>query len=188
MAAGAGMAPAPNPYAAPKAALEVAHAEDQSLWRSGKILVCRRDAVFPQRCIKCNSPAQAPPVRYKFSWHHSAWYLLVIFYLVVYLAAALVVRKRAELHVGLCARHARRRLLGQAVTWGGFATVMAMVYLIIAWRIDALFPYMYCGFAAWAIAAVALPPRLQPTRIDKHIVRIKGCGTAFLESLPEYVE
>ena len=182
------MAAASNPYAAPKAALEVAHAEDQSLWRSGKILVCRRDAVFPARCIKCNAPAQAPPVRYKFSWHHSAWYLLVFLYLVVYLLAALIVRKRAELHVGLCARHARRRLLAQVVTWGGFATVMAMVYLIIVGRIDALFPYMYSAFAAWAVASVALPPRLQPVRIDKKMVRIKGCGSAFLDTLPEYVE
>jgi hypothetical protein len=184
----AGAAPDLNPYAAPKAALEVVHAEDQSLWRSGKILVCRRDAIFPQRCVKCNAPAQAPPVRFKFSWHHGAWYLLVIFYLVVYLVAALVVRKRAELHVGLCARHARRRVLARVVGWGGFAAVMATEYLIIAWRLDELFPYMLCGFAAWAIATVALPPKLQPTRIDKQTVRIRGCGRAFLESLPEYVE
>lgn len=177
-----------NPYAAPKAGLEIVHAEGQSLWRSGKILVCLRDAEFPPRCVKCNAPAQLPLVRYKFAWHHGLWYLLVIFYLVVYLLVALVVRRRAELHVGLCARHMRRRFLGRVVAGGGFAAIMAMAYLIIGWRVDDLLPYMFFGFVAWLVAMVVLPPKLQPARIDKQTLRIRGCGRAFLDTLPEYVE
>lgn len=177
-----------NPYAAPKAALEVPPPESHSLWRSGSLLVCRRDAEFPPRCVKCNKPSRLPLERYKLSWHHSAWSLLLLLYVVPYFLIVPLVSRRAQLHVGLCAWHARRRLLGRIATLGGFAFIMLAVYLVVAWRVDRLLPFAFLGLPAWIIAVVVLPPRFQPARIDKQMLRVKGCGDSFLDTLPEFAE
>lgn len=181
-------APDFNPYAAPKAALEVVHDESVSIWRSGKILVCRRDAVFPARCLKCNAPAELPLARYRFAWHHGLWYLLIFLYVVIYLVVGLLVRRRATLEVGLCAKHKGRRLWGAIISWGGFAAIMAMVVLVVKWRVDDLMPYLFISFPAWIIASMFVPPRFTPARIDKERVRLRGCGRAFLDTLPPYAE
>ncbi len=107
-----------NPYAAHRAALEAPPDQGQDLWRDGnEILVCRRDAIFPGRCIKCNEAADPPPVRYKLTWHHPGWYVLVFVYLLIYLVVALLVRKRAQIYVGFV-RHTGNANSGRASSAG----------------------------------------------------------------------
>ncbi len=83
------------------------------LHRKGKQLVVELGAVFPDRCLKCNAPAEGFKKRFNVSWHHPALYLLVLLGLLIYVIVALVVRKTARLDIPLCPRHRalRRNLM-----------------------------------------------------------------------------
>ena len=177
-----------NPYAPPRATLEAPPDEGLELWRAGKILVCRRDAVFPERCVKCNAPAEPPPVRYKLAWHSSWWYLLILVYVLIYFVVALIVRKRAEIHVGLCEKHQRRRILSRWIGWGGLAAIIAAIYIGGAYGIGGLALAGLLAILPWAFVAIILSPQLRAARIDKDYVRVRGCGKEFLASLPEFIE
>src|SRR5262245_50409406 len=108
-----------NPYLPHKAALEKRVAGEY--WRNGTRVVMRPGCALPPRCVKCNEPALQPMAPRKLTWHHPAWWLvLILFNIVVYLIVALVVRKKAQVTFGVCARHRRRRRIFIAVGWTGF--------------------------------------------------------------------
>ena len=174
-----------NPYAPPKAALEVPLDEGREVWRSGKIMVCRRDAAFPARCVKCNAPAE-PPVRYRLTWHSQWWYLLVLVNVLIYIVVAALVRKRADVHVGLCAKHRKRRVLSRWIGWGGMVAIILAVYIGAAYAFPALLLGAMLAVLPWAFISIILSPQLRAVRIDKESVRVSGCGRDFLDSLPEY--
>ncbi len=127
-------------------------------------------------------------MRYKLAWHHAGWYLLVLFNVVIYAVVGIIVRKRAEIHVGLCALHQRRRSIGRAAGWAGFAAIFAAIALgaIFEWTV-----VMMVGAAAilpLAIAILVLSPRLRADRIDPDFLRIRGCGAHYLDELPQAAE
>jgi hypothetical protein len=169
-----------NPYAPPRAGLEVQPAG--GCWREGKALVMRAGSALPHRCVKCNEPAAQPIKSRWVYWHHPGWYLLILVNVLVYVLVALVVRKRSRIAPGLCSRHRRRRRVFLAIGWGGFFLGLAFFFpgpletaagpaigmLIILAAI-------ITGMAGARIAYAA--------RITKEEVRLKGCGAAFLDSL-----
>jgi hypothetical protein len=176
-----------NPYAAPRAALEAVLAQGQSVWRAGKLLVCTRDAIFPNRCVKCNAPAEPPLVRYKLGWHSGWWYLLILVQVIVYVIVGLLVRKRAEIDVGLCERHQRRRRNGRILSVAGLIAIVAAI--VLGANLD-MWPLMAGGMIAilpWLIVVLILVPQLSAARITKEEIRVKGCGKDFLDSLPEHL-
>jgi hypothetical protein len=174
-----------NPYAAPRARL-VTTQDEQGLWRDGKILVCTRDAVFPGRCVKCNEPAAEPPKRVKLAWHGSGWYLLVFLNVLIYLLVALAVRKRAEVEMGLCARHKKRGKLALLIGWGGFAAIVAGTFLGASLNQGWLAATCLILVLPWAIVSIVLSLQLRAAKIEKEVLRIRGCGGDFLDTLPEY--
>lgn len=83
----------------------------------GKRLIVPRDAVLPDRCVKCANPPAEPWLRKTFSWHHPGIYVLIISP-ILYIIVALIVRKRVKLAVPLCDAHKsirRKRLWTAAV-------------------------------------------------------------------------
>jgi hypothetical protein len=174
-----------NRYAPPKAAVEDGDGDGSAMWRDGKVLVLRKDARFPDRCIKCNAPSVAPKRRYRLSWHSSGLYLLLLLALLLYVIVAAIVRKTAVVHVGLCERHQKRVLWGRIIGWGGLA-----LEVLLVWAATST-PYDICGIVAfvlvipWLIASVWVNRLVLPERIDDKYVRLKGCGHEFLRSLPE---
>ncbi len=103
------------------------------LWRSGKQLIMLKDAPMPERCVKCNGPAPGRGLKRNLTWHHPALYLLLVpwmFFFIpwlLYLNVAMAVQKRATVHIGLCERHRKRRLLAIVSGWGAvlFAVIIA---------------------------------------------------------------
>jgi hypothetical protein len=175
-----------NPYAPPKSKLSDTARGSQSMWRDGAQLVLVLDSAFPDRCIKCNDIAAPPARRYKLYWH-SAWlYLLVLVNILIYLIVALAIRKRAEVEVGLCERHQRRVLTGRILGWGGFAALLGASGLAIAFQWDWLLGLSALLVLPWALATLLTLRIVYPTRIDKELVRLRGCGEAFLASLAHY--
>ena len=85
-----------NPYEPPKARLEGAVRMDGGdCWRDGRQLVVRPGCTLPDRCIKCNEPAEHPLQSRRFYWHHPALYLLVLVDLLIYLVVAVIVVRRS---------------------------------------------------------------------------------------------
>ena len=175
-----------NPYEAPKASL--IPEGDGGVWRSGGALVTRPGSSLPPRCVKCNAPSMEPAKDRRVYWHHPALYLLIIFPgLLIYAIVALIVRKSALVNPALCAEHRQKRNLGLAIGWVG--SLLGLVLMVAG-------PAAYdsCGlgvaglllFLGAIIAAMFMARIVYPERIDKDFVRLKGCGDAFLGSLPEF--
>lgn len=178
--------PQQNPYAAPRAKLESFTDQGVSLWRDGKILVCRRDAVFPDRCIKCNEPAEETPVRFKLNWHASGWYALILINILLYAIVGAIVRKTATIEAGLCESHRKRRFWSRLIGWGGFALIIVCIIVGASTNTGWLAGMGGLALIPWAIASVVLSPRIAAARIDKQMLRVRGCGRDFLETLPEH--
>jgi hypothetical protein len=172
-------------FAPPRAKLEQAAGEGDELWREGKVLVMRRDGVLPHRCIKCNAPSVAPTRRYKLTWHSPWWYLVLLMAVLLYALVALLVRKSAVVHIGLCERHQRRVLWGRIIGWGGFALMAILVWAAVALGSGGAAVAAFLLLLPWVIATISVNRQVLPVRIDDRYVRLKGCGPAFLGSLPD---
>ncbi|MBL8386450.1 MAG: hypothetical protein JNM90_25420 [Burkholderiales bacterium] len=197
--------PPANPYAAPAADLEAAGDDAGGMWRDGKDLVMAREARLPGRCVRCNGAARARHA-VTLSWLPPAWYaaylpvLLVavepgaIIALVVAPMVLALARRRAQVELALCARHHRRvELAARLHRWGLALLVPLFVYAFAsigegiphAWRLAP--PWAMASFALaipWGIAIGLLRRLASARRIDAAALRIRGCGEAFLASLP----
>lgn len=157
------------------------------LWRHGKYLVVARDTVFPDRCIKCNAPANGYRLRRKLTWHHPAYYLLIFCYLVPYLVVALFVSKSAKFEVGLCEKHVRRRTHLIYLAW----IVLAAIISLILAAFGGVSPVL--GGAAVLLVfldlglVVLITNVVTPVRFDKHYIHLSGVCRKFLENLPEWI-
>ena len=87
--------------------LDGSSTDQAEIWRDGKLLVMRKGAELPYRCIKTNGPADVWQER-TLIW--SPWWVLVLILLnqLIGLLAYLLVRKRAKIRIGLCEAVGRR--------------------------------------------------------------------------------
>jgi hypothetical protein len=176
-----------NPYRAPQSDFSGGSRAGggERVWRDGDVLVMDRDAQLPSRCIKCNRPASTRLLR-KLSWH-SPWLFLLIFAgILVYAIVAVIVRKRADVHIGLCTEHQQRRRRLSWIAWGLFG---ASIVSFIGSDVANTGAWVGVGFllllAAGVVCALAVRA-VQPVRIDDRHVRLKGAGREFLSSLSTF--
>jgi hypothetical protein len=159
--------------------------QDQRIgpWRDGAHLVVGNNARLPNRCVKCNAPAQIPMQRRRFVWHPVLLYLLAVINLIVYAIVVALVRKNIEVSLGLCAAHERRRKWLTTVKWLGVgaALIVAFAGPTPIWLLYGL-GVLLCAlaFGHW----FARP--LVPVAIGEHFARFRGCGGEFLASLPRF--
>ena len=144
-----------------------------------------KEALLPNRCIKCNAPA-GEQLKRKLSWHHPALYLLIFVSLLVYAIVAMVVRKTAIVNVSLCEDHssARRRdiwltclLIFLAVASFVLAGMLEEGMLALA---GAAFLF---GGAIYGCVTLRV---VVPTKIDNYFVWLKGVNPNYLEQFPEW--
>jgi hypothetical protein len=156
------------------------------LWRKKKQVVTVSETTFPDRCIKCNAPANGFRLKRVLYWQHPAYYLLLLCNLLVLLIVVLIVRKKAVVHIGLCEKHRVQRKMGLVVGWssalGGVALLIGSVVFQSGWTALAgvaalLFGCIYGGVRASTVAA---------TKITKENVWIRGAHREFLDTLPEW--
>ena len=175
-----------NPYEAPKSevAPRPAHADgDWGVWRAGPLLVMLKDAELPDRCVKCNAPAEGRRLRRNLSWHPPAWYLLLLFNILIYVIVALIIRKTARIEVGLCADHRSRRRRAIAVGWisslAGLGLIIAGAGAENGWL--ALFGVAALLFGL--IFGIVGAQPVVPARIDDHYVWLKKVHPDYLNSI-----
>jgi uncharacterized membrane protein YeaQ/YmgE (transglycosylase-associated protein family) len=176
-----------NPYSVPTAKLEFTGHDAMSAkgcWRIGKdLLYVSSGADLPDRCVKCNGPAQRPTKQRKFYWHSSWLYLLILLHMLLYIIVALFKRKKVILSPALCTQHANKRrnlLLG---AWGAFGAGLVISFIAIGNGNIATAAICFFVGLVGAIVAVMLARIVFPVGIDDRGARFKGCGAAFLESL-----
>jgi hypothetical protein len=181
-----------NPYAPSRASLErsVVPPRDRvgaALWRDQSMLIMLPDATMPRRCIKCNGPAHEPTKNRKVYWHHPAIYMLLLLNVIIYAVVAVAVRKKVTLSAGLCAGHKKRRRLAITLGWVGFLAGFAL--LVGAAGSDGGAGAVILGILVMLgsiVAGMIFGRVVIARRIDTSYVRLKGCGSAFLDSLPPF--
>ena len=140
---------------------------------------------FPDRCVKCNAPANGFRLKRVLYWQHPAYFLLLFCNLLVMLIVMLIVRKKAVLHIGLCKKHRKQRLIAI------IACSIGMLGGLISIIAGAVMPSgiaVIVGiviFLAGAIWGVAKGRAIYATKIDKQNVWVGGAGKDFLDQLPE---
>lgn len=176
-----------NPYAAPQAPLQAeAAVVEGKYWRDGKQLVVRDQCKLPARCIKCGASAPLAAKPRKFYWHSPALYLLILLSILVYAIVAMIVRKKIEVTLGLCAEHAQRRKLGIAACLAGIAAGFALLFTGLARDSSAMTLAGPVLVLAGIVCGLVLGRLLVPVRIDRDFARFNGCGPAFLALLPVF--
>lgn len=182
-----------NPYTAPTTVVNpvtafLASAGD--FLRDGKLLVVRKGATFPDRCVRCNAPAEGYRLRRNLSWHHPLIYLILLANLLIYIIVALVVRKTAKLEVPLCPEHRASRRNVLLMAWGlVLASVPVGIALGQALPDAQLWVAFVVGFGLFLAGAfygaIAAPP-VVATRIDDYFVWLKRVCPEWMAGLPEY--
>jgi hypothetical protein len=156
------------------------------LWRQKKRVVTFADTVFPDRCIKCNAPADGFRLKRVLYWQHPAYLLLLLCNLLILLIVVLIVRKKAIVHVGLCEKHRAQRKQGLIIAWS--SVIAGVLLLIIGAGLDS-------GKAALIGIAVLLVGTIfggvrartvSATKITKENVWVGGVNRSFLDTLPEW--
>lgn len=96
-----------NPYKPPQVAdaiVDAAVVENYGLWRKGNILVMHKNVQLPDRCVKSNAPTNRRLKR-NLSWHHPAVFLSILISPLIYIILALILRKTANIYIGLSDEH-----------------------------------------------------------------------------------
>lgn len=187
-----------NPYAPPQSHLQstVEPVPGQmfslfnggSIWRSGDLLVMQKGASLPSRCLACNQPA-AVHFPKKMYWHHPGLYFLAISPF-IYLIVALIVRKRADLVLPLCAEHAEKRK--RSTTIGSLLLLLGFVAMLgSCTQIEgdgAAFGLIWLAGFALVIAGAAVSNAggnpVVPKKIDDYYVWLRKVSASYLSALP----
>lgn len=157
------------------------------LWRYKKQLVVRPETPLPDRCVKCNAPANGSRLRRRLYWHHWGVYFLLLVNLLIYAVVAIIVRKRANLEIGLCETHRKRRIIIVAGSWlTALAGIGMMVYGFSATNAGAFAGIGALVFLTALIVGVVAGPQVAAAKIDKEFVWVRGVCREYLAELPEW--
>lgn len=154
--------------------------------REGRLLVMSPEAVLPDRCIKCDAPADGRRLVVSVSWTGTGTKLLEVALFLV-LSVFAHQESRAEIEVGICRRHLRGHrvrswLAGVIVVFSlglivtGIAMGSEFGYALLAGIVMLLATPIYLGLACRLLSAA---------RIESRLVWIKGACPAFLARFPE---
>lgn len=178
-----------NPYAPPLASV-ISSGSATGCYRRGRLLIVpRADApYFPcDSCVKCGRPAIVT-LRRKLSWHHPAWFFLILVNLLIFVIVALCVSKRMILTVGLCDTHRARRKVWILVSW--LCLTAGVVFFVMFAKtnhsdaLNLLLAGMGCVLLCLIFACVVSYVIVRPKRITPSECILAGAGESFLQQFP----
>ena len=158
--------------------------DSSGVWRDGSMMVAIHDAVFPNRCVKCNDIAETERVTRKLYWHHPVIYLLLLFSPLVYGIVATMMRKDVTIDLPLCTKHKSSR---KTTIMAGIAMLFLGVVLLVA-SFSAGSPFLFLiailmkvvGAIVWSVGRRIVTP----AKIENSYVWTKGVDREFLRQLP----
>lgn len=159
-------------------------AED-GVWRAGPILVMRRQARLPTRCVRCGELA-ATRVRKVLTWLAPPYYLALLIHVLVYIGVAAIALQRVELEIPLCAWHRRRRRrwMGIGVALMVAAVALVAVDLLLRWHPGLLL----VAVGVFGIGLITTGLHLQvvvPRKIDDEHIWLEKVCPEYLDRLPD---
>jgi hypothetical protein len=201
------MSGARNPYAAPKADIGAVPAAGTGVCRDGKLVRLGIGGSLPDRCIRCDGPAQGYRTERAAFWRPRWWrvsmwvavpvlfivsgidpMVMIAFWVAVvgFAVADIFVRRKVVVEYGLCDRHRRLR----AGVMGGFVASWVLLIGFAAagagdFRAAEHWWFWAIALAMFALAIVAsLLYRIRLARITEDHVWLRGAGRRFQEALP----
>ena len=184
---------ADNPYKPPQVAdaiIDAAVVESHGLWRKANMLVMHKSVELPNRCVKSNAPAKGRLKR-NLSWHHPAIFLSILISLLIYIILALILRKTANIYIGLSDEWFTRRRRAIIVGWFTALSGIAMSAIgiasvgrneVLGWLILVGVLLFFFGLI-WGLVRARM---VSPARISDEYVWLKGVHPDFLANLPEW--
>ena len=151
-----------------------------------KQLVTISETPFPDRCVKCSEPANGFRLKRVLYWQHPAYYLLLLCNLLILLIVVLIVRKKAVLHVGLCAKHRAQRQQSLVIGWAGALGGLILAGVGAAFSSGWMVLVGFIVFLGAAIYGGVRAPVISAAKITKENVWVKGVHRDFLAALPEW--
>jgi hypothetical protein len=171
-------APPPRPfYGAP-------FVQAPGVWQDGLMLVTTKNIVLPDRCVKCNAPANGYRLMRNLSWHNPLLYLLLIASWLLYLIVVLIVRKTARVRIGLCEDHIKSRRVALFSAWALFVGGVATIVLAFASG------SVMAGFLGFLVVigsgifGVLACRMVYASKIDDQFAWIKGVDREYLSQFP----
>jgi hypothetical protein len=173
--------------------LDGSSTDQAEIWRDGKLLVMRKGAELPYRCIKTNAPADVWLKR-ELSW--APWWVLALLLmsLPIGLIAYLLAGKRARIRVGLCER---RRAARVRAIWIAWLLALLGIGLMICGGVFAdqqpnlplvyLFPAGFLSLLVGLLMGATLPHVVRAAKITDDYVWLKGAHPDYLAALPEFL-
>jgi hypothetical protein len=183
-----------NPYAAPQQAgyypqMPAKLSPFAGLWREGNLLVMHKLAPLPDICLKSNEPATGR-IQRKLQWHHPLLALTIFIGIPVYIVLALVLMKRATIHVPLTDEWIARRKRRMIVSWTtGLACLGLMVGgIVLTVQTDdpGYLLLMILGIFGGLIALIAGQAAVglvTPKRMTDEYIWLKGVHPEYLNRL-----
>lgn len=119
-------------------------------------------------------------------WHNPAYYLLIFIGVLIYAIVAMVVRKTATIHIGVCSTHYEKRRTAIIASWVLMALGLGGIIFAISYNTGALALIggllMLCGIIYGVIAARLVTPK----KIDDRFVWLNSVDRNYLAQLPQW--
>lgn len=169
-----------NPYAPPRPIEDERPARapswgaapsSEGAWREGDLCVVPRlGGEMPDRCVVCNRDTDFK-LRRTLWWHPPGYYLLICAGWLVYIIAALIVRKSATVEVGLCEEHRRRRENGVTLMWVGGVTGLLVMIVGVAVKLAI---FMLLGLIGMLVCLIAGAVSARVVGVDHRRLRTQA--------------
>lgn len=158
------------------------------MWRKKKTLIVTPHADFPDRCVKCNEPANGFRKKLQLIYHPP--YVIFLFLFIGILA--LLLGKKHKVEVGLC--HGCRKKRTTGILLGVTAVFLFFGGCVGGIGVSNNSPtvgglMIFGGIILGLIAAIVAAIKtslIRAQHISPEYVKISGAGPKFLDSLPEF--
>jgi hypothetical protein len=168
----------------------VIESTSEGVWRSGNLLVMRKGAQIPDRCIKTNQLANGKRFKAVLYWHPPDIYLLILLGLLVYVIVAIVVRKKAVVYVGVTEETLQKRRRAILWSWGvgiaGIILFFSALSLQSESAMGVLILLSLILMLGGLIGGIVKATLVNVDRIEGEYVWIRGVTKEYLTLLPEW--
>jgi hypothetical protein len=156
-----------------------------TIWQSKSVLVMTKQALLPDRCVKCNASTQHKLKR-NLRWHHPLLYAVIFGGVLFYVILALVLSKTATINVGLCETHSAARKRDIVITWIVVLLSFACFYFAVSMEAMSFFFVGLILFLGAVIYGSIKARVVAPKKIDDQYVWLTGVDADYLQEFPEW--
>ena len=125
----------------------------QNVWRKDELVVVHEHALFPDKCVTCNQPANGRTARKMIFWHTPVLLPILLLSWPFYVAFALLFKRTLRVEIPLCKRHLWQRLISTGIGVSLLPTAIWMVYIAIAYSKPSL---ILSGILCFIVGGVLL--------------------------------